>query len=976
MKKILLLISIFSIAASSYAQYGIHAINWPVTEEGVTMVSETSFFSEGATSAKVSSVENKAAFRSGRFDVVEGAAFTFSIDVLDNSEDAKLRLYFYFRDECGSELWSTSVYSTDAADWNTLTISNTVPDGAVAADVKFKVYDDNDIPLYIDNASYTENGGDNQFVNSGFENWAELAIPSVNNDHQVASDKNGSYVVASSNAATGKIYVVKESVVIATQADLDAAVTAGNASSADIVAAETNVEILTTGLELGTYFCYAVDGSGNVSEKSRDCIEVAFAYDFLPQYWPVYEEGVTLTREKEIVKERTTSLKITSTENKAAFRSERFVVTPGAEFSLNMDILDNTSDGKLRAYFYFRDKCGNNLSSSSQYSEDSGDWGTLTFSGTVPADAVAADIKFKVYDDEENPLYLDNVTYTENGGDNLFTNSYFEYWENVITPRADCEVQTVGTASGSSALASSNANAGFLYLVEENEAATTADELEAAVVAGKGAKAPIDGSTEISTSGLAEGTYFAYAVDEYGSVSNKSTSCVTLVSSYAYLPEFWTTFEEGVEIRKEKIIVKERTTSLKVLTSVYKAAFRSGSFDVTPGETFTFSIDVMDTTSVSKLRCYFYFRDNCGNELESTSEYSVDSNDWESIVISGTVPGGAVTADVKFKVYDKVGHALFVDNASYREGAGENIFPNPYFEYWQDIFAPWIRYDSQTVSNGPDVKVTFSTNGSTGNVYLVPDTLSEYTQASLDALVTEQKANKAALSTDPEQLEIATSSLIPGAYKLIVIDGAGYISDEFVACLDIIEFDNVPPVVTAATQEATTSEGQYVLAQSNELGWVYIIMDGEPVTRATELEAAIMAQKGAKSAVGAVDTDTQISTENLADGTYYAYAVDEQFNISLKGENQIIITYPVGIKDIAEMGVNVYPNPVNNVLNISQAQQINKFVVTNISGQTVESSANQSSIIQVNTSAYSPGIYFLQIYSKDGATGKLKFVKR
>ncbi|MFV0268623.1 MAG: T9SS type A sorting domain-containing protein, partial [Draconibacterium sp.] len=415
---------------------------------------------------------------------------------------------------------------------------------------------------------------------------------------------------------------------------------------------------------------------------------------------------------------------------------------------------------------------------------------------------------------------------------------------------------------------------------------------------------------------------------------------------------------------------------LKVLTSVYKAAFRSGSFDVTPGETFTFSIDVMDTTYVSKLRCYFYFRDNCGNELESTSEYSVDSNDWESIVISGTVPGGAVTADVKFKVYDKVGHALFVDNASYREGAGENILPNPYFEYWQDIFAPWIRYDSQTVSNGPEVKVTFSTNGTAGNVYLVPDTLSEYTQASLDALVTEQKANKAALSTDPEQLEIATSSLISGAYKLIIIDGAGNISDEFVACLDIIEFDNVPPVVTAATQEATTSEGQYVLAQSNELGWVYIIMDGEPATRVTELEAAIMAQKGAKSEVGAVDTDTQISTENLADGTYYAYAVDEQFNISLKGDNQIIITYPVGIKDMAEMGVNVYPNPVTNVLNISQAQQINKFVVTNISGQIVESSVNQSSIIQVNTSAYSPGIYFLQIYSKDGATGKLKFVKR
>ena len=976
MKKILLLTSIILMAMSSFAQYGIHAINWPTIEEGVTMVSETTTFSEGATSAKVSSVENKAAFRSGRFDVVEGAAFNFSIDVLDNTDDAKLRLYFYFRDECGGELWSTSVYSSDSVNWNTITISDTVPVGAVAADVKFKVYDDDNISLYIDSASYTENDGENQFVNGGFEDWAELATPSINSDQQVVSDKNGSYVVASTNAATGKIYVAKESVVVSAQADLEAAVTAGNANSADIVAAGNDVEILTLGLELGRYFCYAVDGAGNVSEKSRDCIEIAFAYDFLPQYWPVYEEGVTLTREKVLVKERTTSLKITSTDNKAAFRSERFDVTPGAAFSLNMDILDNTSDAKLRAYFYFRDKCGNDIWSSNKYSVDSVDWATLIFSDTVPADAVAADIKFKVYDDEEIPLYLDNVTYTENGGENLFTNSYFEYWENVIIPRANCDVQTVGAAAGSFALASTNAEMGELYLIEENEAATTVDELEVAVSAGKGSKAPIGGDTEILTADLMEGTYFVYAVDEYGSVSNKSTSCITVVSSYGYLPEFWTVYESGVELIREKTIVKERTTSLKVLTSEYKAAFRSGSFDVTPGEAFTFSIDVMDTTADSKLRFYFYFRDNCGNELESTNVYSEDSMDWAAIVISDTVPEEAVTADVKFKVYDKKGYALFVDNASYIEGAGENIIPNPYFEYWQDVLAPWIRYDSQTVTNGPDVNVSYSTNGSTGNVYIVPDTISEYTVTSLELLVTDQKANKAALGTDPEQLEVPTSLLIPGAYKLIIADDSGDISDEFVACLEIIEFDDVLPVVQADAQEATASSGQFVLAQSNELGWVYVIMDGEPASRTTELEAAIIAQKGAKSQVGVVDTDVQILTDSLIAGTYYAYAVDEQFNISLKGENQIVLTYAVGINDFEELGVKVYPNPAKNVLNISHAQLINKYEVKNIAGQIMESSVNQNSMIRVNTSAYSKGIYFLQIYLKDGTNGKLKFVKQ
>lgn len=722
MKKILLLIPIFLLAVDSFAQYGMHADNWPIVEEGVTMSPDTTIFNEGTTSAKITSIEKKAAFRSGRFDVTAGAAFNFSIDVLDNTNDAKLRLYFYFRDECGSDIWSKSVYSSDSADWKTITISDTVPVGAVAADVKFKVYDNDAIPLYIDNASYTENGGGNQFANGGFENWADLASPSVNCGQQVASDKNGSYIVASTNAATGKIYLVKEEVAVATQAGLEAAVTAGNGQSADIIAANTDIEILTTGLDLGRYFCYATDGNGNISEKSRNCIEITFAYDFLPQFWTVYEEGVTMSR--------------------------------------------------------------------------------------------------------------------------------------------------------------------------------------------------------------------------------------------------------------EKTIVKERTTSLKVKTSKYKAAFRSGSFNVTPGEEYTFSIDVMDTTSDSKLRCYLYFRDNCGNDIEGSSHYSVNSTDWEPIVFNDIVPEGAVTADVKFKVYDKKGNALFVDNVSYIEGTGENILPNPYFEFWGDIYTPWVRYDSQTVTNGPDVFATYSTNASTGSAYLVPDTLTGYTAASLEALVTDQKANKAPVNTSPEQLEVATFQLTPGLYKLIIVDSYGYISDEFISCLEIIEFDNTPPVVQAAAQNATVSTGQFVVAQSNETGWVYIIMDGEPATRSTELEAAVLANKGAKAVVGEADTDVQILTGNLIAGTYYAYAVDEQYNISAKGENEIIITYAVGVKLLEELGMKVYPNPVTNTLNITQARHIRSYEVINITGRKIESAVNQNSLLQINISGYAKGIYLLKVYLDDGSYAKVKFVKQ
>jgi len=971
MKKSLLLISIILMALSSFSQYGMRAVNWPIVEDGVTMVAETTIFNGGTTSAKITSSENKAAFRSGRFDVTAGAAFSLNVDVLDN-EDGKLRVYFYFRNECGEEIWSESIKTADSINWNTITFSDTVPADAVAADIKVKVYDDDENPFYMDNVVYTENGGDNLFTNSGFEDWADLATPAINCDQQVASDKNGSYIVASSNAAAGKIYLVKGSVTITSKADLEATETGGNAVSDSIGAADTDVEILTAGLELGQYFCYAVDGADNVSSKARNCVEIAFAYDFLPQFWPIYEEGVTLIREKTIVKERTTSLKITSSENKAAFRSERFDVTPGAAFTLSMDILDN-EDGKLRAYLYFRNECGEDVWGKSIKTADSTDWNTITFTDTVPADAIAADIKFKVYDDDENPYYLDNVLYTENGGDNLFTNSYFEYWENVTTPLVSCDMQTVGTTGGSIALASTNATSGFIYIVEKDTPASTIEELDSAVAASVGAKAAIvEGDTEISTTGIAEGTYFAYAVDEYGSISNKSRSCIEVVSSYGYLPEFWTVFDKEVTLSREKTIVLERTTSLKVTTAKKKAAFRSGSFAVTPGEEYTLSIHVMDTTSDSKLRCYLYFRDACGNEILSSSQYSVDSTEWTPIVFNDTVPEGAVAADIKFKVYDKVGHALFVDNASYVEGEGENILPNQYFEYWSEILVPWLRNDSETLTNGPDVMMSYSTNASDGTVYLFPDSISEYTATSLEALVTDLKANKAPVGTD----DVATLDLAPGSYKLIFVNSAGYLSEEFTSCIEIIEWDNTPPIVKAEVQSATTAVGQFVLAQSNELGFVYVILDGEPASRVAELEAAVLAGKGSKAAMVTIDTDAEILTDSIIEGAYFAYAVDEQFNISDKGVNQISISYPVGIKTIEELGLKVYPNPVADILNISQAQQVASYEVINSIGKLMLKSANQNSLIQINTTDYSTGIYMLKINMNDGSYSKVTFVKQ
>lgn len=71
----------------------------------------------------------------------------------------------------------------------------------------------------------------------------------------------------------------------------------------------------------------------------------------------------------------------------------------------------------------------------------------------------------------------------------------------------------------------------------------------------------------------------------------------------------------------------------------------------------------------------------------------------------------------------------------------------------------------------------------------------------------------------------------------------------------------------------------------------------------------------------------------------------------------------------------VYPNPVVDVLTVSNTAAITKVVVINLIGQTVlERKANDTSV-QINTAALQAGPYILQVHSNDNFT-TVKFIKK
>ncbi|TSA35256.1 MAG: T9SS C-terminal target domain-containing protein, partial [Porphyromonadaceae bacterium] len=127
--------------------------------------------------------------------------------------------------------------------------------------------------------------------------------------------------------------------------------------------------------------------------------------------------------------------------------------------------------------------------------------------------------------------------------------------------------------------------------------------------------------------------------------------------------------------------------------------------------------------------------------------------------------------------------------------------------------------------------------------------------------------------------------------------------------------DTTKPIVSNAIQTATNQTGQYVLLRSNEAtGKVFIISTSVSQTTIAQLEAAVTAGYGRSAYVSAANADIPISTSNLPEGFYYAYAIDAAGNKSLRGTN--LITVYDRIPPIVSVEAQTKSNSLTNVVNV------------------------------------------------------------
>ena len=183
--KLLLSISLILLGTGLYAQ----PLDWredsPAEFAPLTLKGEFDKVSEGKRALKIIFTETGTPyFVSDTFNVTGGAAYSFSIDVLDNDAGAEVNQRIRFiKNDNTAENANSSSYSVDNTNYQTLTFSGTAPATAVKAYVIIRIYDvtaswTGSGTFLLDNAKYTENAGTTNLIpNGGFENWVQPNIP-------------------------------------------------------------------------------------------------------------------------------------------------------------------------------------------------------------------------------------------------------------------------------------------------------------------------------------------------------------------------------------------------------------------------------------------------------------------------------------------------------------------------------------------------------------------------------------------------------------------------------------------------------------------------------------------------------------------------------------------------------------------------------------------------------------------------------
>jgi photosystem II stability/assembly factor-like uncharacterized protein len=122
------------------------------------------------------------------------------------------------------------------------------------------------------------------------------------------------------------------------------------------------------------------------------------------------------------------------------------------------------------------------------------------------------------------------------------------------------------------------------------------------------------------------------------------------------------------------------------------------------------------------------------------------------------------------------------------------------------------------------------------------------------------------------------------------------------------------------------------------------------------------------------------ATSTLKNPPAIAYHTSGTFNVSLKlttdwGTKTTLKTGYIyvgglGVDELSQGSIKVYPNPIKDVVNIESGSGIQKVEILNITGQVVINHQVDGKIVTLNTSSLKSGVYFLKVTTESGSFDK------
>ena len=111
---------------------------------------------------------------------------------------------------------------------------------------------------------------------------------------------------------------------------------------------------------------------------------------------------------------------------------------------------------------------------------------------------------------------------------------------------------------------------------------------------------------------------------------------------------------------------------------------------------------------------------------------------------------------------------------------------------------------------------------------------------------------------------------------------------------------------------------------------------------------------------------------------YHCYTVTAEY--SYCGEsahsNEACVDVTVGIDEIGENEVSLYPNPASNRVNVTSIHEMTRLTVTNYVGQIVYTEDVSSTRVELNTNSYQAGVYLVKIETESGVVTKRVIIRR